>query len=87
MGIRGVLRALLVATALALVITGGATAEDESRGIDPNQGRSLVEVILPDKAAAIELQLNAEQYGIELQRPLSRHERQRQRHGPGLRRR
>ncbi len=65
MGIRGVLRALLVATALALVITGGATAEDGTRGIDPNQDRSLVEVILPDKAAAIELQLNAEQYGID----------------------
>ena len=36
-----------------------------TRGIDPNEDRSLVEVILPDKAAAIELQLNAEQYGID----------------------
>jgi hypothetical protein len=56
---------LLAATALALVITGGATAADDTRGIDSSEERSLVEVVLPDKAAAIELQLNAGQYGIE----------------------
>ena len=87
MGIRGVSRALLVATALALVITGGATAEDDTRGIDPNQDRSLVEVILPNKAAAIELQLNAGAVRNRVQRPLPQQERQRQRHRPGLRRR
>ena len=65
MRFRGVGRALVATAALALAITGSATADDESRGIDPNQGRSLVEVVLPSKADAIELQLNAEQYGIE----------------------
>ena len=65
MGIRGLCRGLVVATTLALVITGSATADDEQRGIDPNQGRSLVEVNLPDKAAAIQLQLKAEQYGVD----------------------
>src|SRR5688500_4353106 len=65
MGIRGVWRALLVITAVALVVTGSATAEDEARGIDPNQGRSLVEIELPSKAAAIQLQLDAEQYGVD----------------------
>ena len=58
-------RGLVVATTLALVLTGSATADDEQRGIDPNQGRSLVEVNLPDKAAAIQLQLKAEQYGVD----------------------
>jgi hypothetical protein len=45
-------------------VAGGATASDE-RGIDPNQGESLVEVNLPNKAAAIQLQLDADTYGID----------------------
>jgi hypothetical protein len=45
-------------------VAGGATASDD-RGIDPNQGLSLVEVNLPNKAAAIRLQLDAETYGVE----------------------
>src|SRR5262245_42483975 len=60
-------RALLagVVLALALTLTSGAIADGEDgRGIDPNQGESLVEVVLPDKAAAIRLQLDAESYGI-----------------------
>ena len=65
MRFRGVCRGLVVATALALVTTGSAAADDEQRGIDPNQGRSLVEVNLADKAAAIQLQLKAEQYGVD----------------------
>jgi hypothetical protein len=65
MRFRGVGRALVATAALALAITGSATAADETRGIDPNEGRSLVEVILPSKADAIELQLKAETYGIE----------------------
>jgi len=65
MSSKGFLRALLAAAAFALAVAGSATAEDEQRGIDPNQGRSLVEVDLPSKAAAIQLQLNAEQYGVE----------------------
>ena len=65
MTIRRMCRGLVVATTLALVITGSATADDEQRGIDPNQGRSLVEVNLPDKAAAIQLQLKADEYGVD----------------------
>src|SRR5215207_5986287 len=59
-------RALLAGVVLALMFTTGAIADGEDgRGIDPNQGDSLVEVVLPDKAAAIRLQLEAESFGIE----------------------
>jgi hypothetical protein len=62
----GVRRALLVAAMFALAMTGDAAAGgDDGRGIDPNQGDSLVEVTLPSKAAAIELQLEADTYGID----------------------
>ena len=57
---------LLAAAILALTFAGGATAGgEEARGIDPNQGDSLVEITLPDKAAAIRLQLEAESYGVD----------------------
>ncbi|HZB75909.1 MAG TPA: M14 family metallopeptidase [Solirubrobacteraceae bacterium] len=51
----------------AFGMTGSAVAQaqDEERGIDPNQGERLVEVGLPSKAAAIRLQLEAENYGVE----------------------
>ena len=65
MGFRGARKAVLVATLVALAIAGSAAAQESERGIDPNQGRSLVEVNLPDKAAAIELQLEADDYGID----------------------
>jgi hypothetical protein len=55
---------LLALSIVALGVAGGATASDE-RGIDPNQGESLVEVTVPNKAAAIQLQLDAETYGVE----------------------
>ena len=62
----GFRRALLALSILALAVTGSAAAEDDDgRGIDPNQGRSLVEVTLPNKAAAIQLQLNADTYGVD----------------------
>ena len=62
----GFRRALLALSILALAVTGSAAAEDDDgRGIDPNQGRSLVEVTLPNKAAAIRLQLNADTYGVD----------------------
>ena len=65
MGFSGARKAVLVATLVALAIAGSASAQESERGIDPNQGRSLVEVNLPDKAAAIELQLEADDYGID----------------------
>ena len=64
MSVRGAWKYLLVVAAASLVLTAGAAAEDE-RGIDPNQGRSLVEIDLANKAAAIELQLAAESLGID----------------------
>jgi hypothetical protein len=49
-----------------LAWTGAAPAgAQEQRGIDPNQGRSLVEVRLDSKGAAMRLQLEADRYGIE----------------------
>jgi hypothetical protein len=49
----------------ALALTGAAAADtDQARGIDPNQGESLVEVTLPSKAAAERLQQRAESYGV-----------------------
>jgi hypothetical protein len=57
-------RALLALSIVALGVAGSATASDD-RGIDPNQGESLVEVNLPNKAAAIQLQLDADTYGID----------------------
>src|SRR5918995_4861456 len=62
----GIRRTLGVAAmACALTGTGVASAQDEGRGIDPNQGDSLVEVGLPSKSAAMRLQLEAETYGVE----------------------
>ena len=75
MGFRGVWRSLAVAAGLALTIsTSAAASEDGGRGIDPNQGRNLVEVHLPSKAAAIELQLNAERYGVDFNDHYLRHD-------------
>ena len=62
----GGFRWLLAAAILALTFSAGAAAGgEEARGIDPNQGDSLVEITLPDKAAAIRLQLDAESYGVD----------------------
>ena len=61
----GFWRAVLAVTLVALAVLGSAAAADEGRGIDPNQGRSLVEVTLPNKAAAIRLQLADDSYGID----------------------
>src|SRR4051812_36557781 len=60
----GLGRAVPVMCACALVWSGTALAQDQ-RGIDPNQGQSLVEVNLPSKGAAMRLQLEAESYGVE----------------------
>ena len=65
MGVRRARLAVLAAMLVAFATAGSAAAQENGRGIDPNQGRSLVEVNLPDKAAAIELQLTADDYGID----------------------
>jgi len=58
--------ALVAASLSVLALTGAAPAgAQEQRGIDPNQGRSLVEVTLDSRAAAMRLQLEADTYGIE----------------------
>src|SRR5215217_1019390 len=66
MAFRYARRALAGASLCALVWGAAVTSADaqEQRGIDPNQGQSLVEVVLPDKAAAMRLQLDADRYGI-----------------------
>src|SRR5215210_1523050 len=66
MQVRGMRRTFAVAMSCALVGTGVANAsEDVGRGIDRNQGESLVEVSLSSKGAAMRLQLEAERYGVE----------------------
>jgi Zinc carboxypeptidase/Chitobiase/beta-hexosaminidase C-terminal domain len=67
MSLRGTWRVLLAISVIALAVTGGAAANEdqEGRGIDPNQGDSLVQVIVPSKAAAMQLQFDAEDYGVE----------------------
>jgi hypothetical protein len=66
--------ALLAAALVALATAGSAFAQDTGRGIDPNQGLSLVEVYLDSKADAIELQLKAEDYGIDFNEHYLRHD-------------
>src|SRR5215208_1502198 len=61
----GARRALLAVCLCALAIPAGAAADEGDRGIDPNQGRSLVEVTLPNKAASVRLELEAESYGVD----------------------
>ena len=59
-------RALIAASVGALAWAGAAPAgAQEERGMDPNQGRSLVEVTVPSKGAAMRLQLEADRYGVE----------------------
>ena len=72
MRLRAMQRALLAASLCALALTSAAAAQ-EARGIDPNQGESLVEVNLPSKAAAERLQLNAESFGVDFNEHYLRH--------------
>src|SRR6185437_2677879 len=62
--VKAVGRALATASACMLAWTCDAAAQDQ-RGVDPNDGLSLVEVDLPDKGAAMRLQLEADRYGVE----------------------
>ncbi len=68
-------RVLAVLTLCALGLTVGATtaSSDPGRGIDPNQGESLVEIDLASKAAATRLQLESESYGIDFNEHYLRH--------------
>jgi hypothetical protein len=67
MSVKAMRRALVLAVSLCAVAFAGPVGAqgEEGRGIDPNQGESLVEVNLPSKDAAIKLQLDAESYGID----------------------
>ena len=65
MGARGARRAVAAGLLSVLVTAGVASAEEAERGIDPNQGRSLVEVSLPSKGAAMRLQLQADSLDVE----------------------
>ena len=65
MRLRAMGRAVVAFSLCALALAGVAAAQAEERGIDPNQGDSLVEVNLANKGAAMRLQLEAESYGIE----------------------
>jgi Zinc carboxypeptidase/Chitobiase/beta-hexosaminidase C-terminal domain len=63
---RKVWRALLALVVVSLALAGVAAASgEEARGIDPNQGDSLVEINLANKAAALRLQNDSEDLGIE----------------------
>src|SRR5918996_3742602 len=64
MSMGGLQRALLLVATTMLAGAGVANA-DVGRGIDPNQGDSLVEVDFASKGAAMRLQLEAESYGVE----------------------
>jgi hypothetical protein len=71
---RGARAALLAAALVALATAGSAFAQDPGRGIDPNQGESLVEVHLDSKAEAIGLQLKVDDYGIDFNDHYLRHD-------------
>jgi hypothetical protein len=62
--VRRLLIAGTVCVCTWLAVTAAA-AGHVGRGIDPNQGLSLVEVNLPSKTAAMRLQLKAHRYGVE----------------------
>ena len=69
-------RWLVAVSVVALAFSGGASATlADERGIDPNQGQSLVEVNLPNKAAAMRLQVEADTYGVEFNDEYLRHNR------------
>ena len=73
MSLRAMRRALALLSLCALALTGAAAAQDDARGIDPNQGESLVEVTLQSKAAAERLQQKAESYGVAFNEHYLRH--------------
>jgi hypothetical protein len=59
-------RALLAISIVALTVAGGATATADGGGdVALEEGDSLVEVVVANKGAALELQRAAEDFGIE----------------------
>src|SRR6187200_938280 len=69
-------RWLVAMSVVALAWAGGAsTTRADTRGIDPDQAQSLVEVNLPNKAAAMRLQVEADTYGVEFNDEYLRHNR------------
>ncbi len=65
---RVALRRVLIAVSVCACTWMAATAAAAGavgRGIDPNQGQSLIEVDLKSKVAAMRLQLRAKRYGVE----------------------
>jgi Zinc carboxypeptidase/Chitobiase/beta-hexosaminidase C-terminal domain len=67
-------RWLVSACVCAMAFGSGAAARADERGVDPNQGKSLVEVNLPDKGAAMRLQLQADRYEIDFNEHYLRNE-------------
>ena len=65
MSLRGTWRVLLAISVIALAITGGAAAQDDEGGINLEVDDSLVEVTVASKAAAMQLQLGADDFGVE----------------------
>jgi hypothetical protein len=66
MRFKGRRHVLVAASLCALAWSSAAVAgAQDQRGIDPNQGRSLVEVTLDSRGEAMRLQLEADTYGIE----------------------
>jgi hypothetical protein len=65
MSLRGVRRSIVAGLIFALATAGVAAAQVDQRGVDPNQGLSLVEVKVANMAEAMTLQLDAERLGVE----------------------
>jgi Zinc carboxypeptidase/Chitobiase/beta-hexosaminidase C-terminal domain len=65
MSVRGMWRVLLAISVIALAITGGAAAQADEGGINLSVDDSLVEVTVASKAAAIQLQEGADDFGVE----------------------
>ena len=65
MSSRGTWRVLLAISVIALAITGGAAAQNDEGGINLEVDDSLVEVTVASKAAAMQLQLDADDFGVE----------------------
>ena len=65
MSLRGTWRVWLAISVIALAVTGGAAAQNDEGGIALEVDDSLVEVNVASKAAAIQLQLDADDFGVE----------------------